>query len=75
MDSMTGLFSTLILAGGIGYLTIRGFRREAANLKNGTCCGSESCSCGCGSGCGGNSGGECQHCGELKQTPENTEKP
>lgn len=45
MEGLTGLFATVILALGIGYLTVRGFCREAVNLKNSTCCGSGSCSC------------------------------
>ena len=57
MESLVGVLVTLILAAGIVFLTIRGFRREAAALKNGSCCGSGSCSCG--GDCGGNCGGEC----------------
>lgn len=69
VESLTGLFSTLILAAGIGFLTIWGFRREAVNLKNGTCCGSESCSC------GGNCSDECRHDEDLKQNPEGAKNP
>jgi hypothetical protein len=56
MEGFGGVLATLLLAAGIGYLTFRGFRREAASLKNGTCCGSTSCSC------KGNCGNkECHH--------------
>lgn len=51
MENITGVISTVILAAGIGFLTLRGIYREATNLKNGGCCGSDSC--GSGSCCGG----------------------
>ncbi|WP_041274654.1 hypothetical protein [Desulforamulus reducens] len=62
MNSITGLVFTGILASGIGYLTIKGFYREAINIKNGSCCGSESC--GCGGSCGG-CGDNCCHDKEI----------
>ena len=46
MESFTGLFSTLILVVGIGFLTVQGFRREVTNMKKGTCCSSVNYSCG-----------------------------
>ncbi len=50
LENTVGLFTTLTLTAGIGYLTYRGFCQGAAEIKNGGCCG------GCGSGscpCGG----------------------
>jgi len=73
MEGFTGLIATLILAAGIGFLTLRGFCREAANLKNGTCCGTGSCSCGGGGdSCGSNCSGEHYHDEDLKQNPKST---
>ena len=67
MESFTGLFSTLILVVGIGFLTVQGFRREVANIKKGTCCSSVNCSCGANCGnCGSKCSGEYCHEGDLK---------
>lgn len=47
MINITGILSTGILAALIIFLTIRGFRREIKNIRNGSCCSSDSCACGC----------------------------
>ncbi|ACV62515.1 hypothetical protein Dtox_1658 [Desulfofarcimen acetoxidans DSM 771] len=74
-ESFTGLLSTLTLAAGIGFLTVKGFYREAVNLKKGNCCGPGNLSCGgkCGN-CVGNCSGECYHEGGVGQDTEVAEK-
>ncbi|SFG13746.1 hypothetical protein SAMN05660649_00829 [Desulfotomaculum arcticum] len=71
MEGYSGVLSTVILAAVIGFFTFRGFRREAANLKNGTCCGSESSCCNCSGNCQGSS---C-HTEDAQQSSTNTKKP
>jgi hypothetical protein len=52
MDSLVGVLFTVTLAIAIGYLTIKGFRKEVDNIKHG-CCSSASSGCSgkCSSGC------------------------
>ncbi|MBM7867682.1 hypothetical protein GTO89_13635 [Heliobacterium gestii] len=74
MEIITAFLTTAILALAIGWLTVRGFYREAQNLKKGTCdCASGGCggTGGCG-GCSGNCGcssAEAAMEPALKKTP------
>ncbi|AEG59153.1 hypothetical protein [Desulforamulus ruminis] len=67
MENITGLVVTAVLAAGIGFLTLRGFRREVSSIKNGSCCGSDSC------GCGGSCSSQCSH-DETRQDRTKTQE-
>lgn len=71
VENVTGVISTVILAAGIGFLTLRGFHREATNLKNGGCCSSGSC---CGCDCGGHCHDQHDHQEDPKQNPGDNKK-
>ncbi|MEG6513684.1 hypothetical protein V6C32_17465 [Desulforamulus ruminis] len=70
MENITGLVVTVVLAAGIGFLTLRGFRREVSSIKNGGCCGSDSCSCGSSCSCSSQCSDD-----EPRQDPTKKQEP